>query len=211
MKDTMGESAYQALKEKILTLDGGAYLSARQFASEIGMSYTPVREAFLRLQREGSIKQIPNVGFFVETMDLSDLMQACQVRECIEPFILNKVFHLITPAHIAQMRDITFKQKAALEQGDIVSFVRLDIDMHEVPIRITGNKYFQTFYRQFREQNMFCSNRVAVQYTQESIDEHLAFIDTLETKTKAKALDLLMVHLDNVKRRLKDGYTQFLD
>jgi len=72
---TLSEHAYVVLKEKLLTMEGGAYLSMRQFANEIGMSYTPVREAFLRLQNEGALKQIPNVGFLVATMDIKEILQ----------------------------------------------------------------------------------------------------------------------------------------
>ena len=78
---TLSELAYFTLKEKLLTMDSGAYLSIRQVANEMGMSYTPVREAFLLLQKEGSLRQITNVGFFVATMDINEILQFFQVRE----------------------------------------------------------------------------------------------------------------------------------
>ena len=48
-KITLGEKAYEALKKKVATMESGAHLSVRSFAKEIGIGYTPVREAFLRM------------------------------------------------------------------------------------------------------------------------------------------------------------------
>jgi DNA-binding GntR family transcriptional regulator len=146
-KDTLSEKAYQTLKDKIITLKSGSYLSARQFANEIGMSYTPVREAFLRLQREGAIKQVPNVGFFVETIDWANLYQSYEVRECIEPFVLKKAFNRFTPEHTAAMRNIVEKQSKALSSGKIMQYMRLDIDLHEVMFR---TDFYENHFHEFR-------------------------------------------------------------
>lgn len=209
-KNTLGERAYQALRDKILTLDSGTYLSARQFANEIGMSYTPVREAFLRLQREGSLRQVPNVGFFVETMDLKDILQIYQVRECIEPFILQKVFSLFLPQHIAQMRSLVEQQSRALKTGDIMQYMRLDITLHEVGLEIYGNKHIKSLYHSIREQYMICSNKIAVAYYPDAISEHNAFITAIEQGDKELALTLINQHIENAKQRMKDGYTNII-
>lgn len=205
-KNTLGERAYQALRDKVLTLDSGTYLSARKFANEIGMSYTPVREAFLRLQREGSLRQVPNVGFFVETMDLNDILQTYQVRECIEPFVLQKVFSLFMPPHISKMRAFVQQQTEALKEGDIMQYMRLDIALHEVMLDIYGNKHISALYHGIREQYMFCSQKIAVTYYPDAITEHTNWINAIEQGDKALALSLINAHIENAKQRMKDGY-----
>ena len=59
----LSSMAYQAIKERIAAMPSGSYLSARQCALELGISYTPVREAFLRLQKEGVLRQVPMWAF----------------------------------------------------------------------------------------------------------------------------------------------------
>lgn len=95
-KITLGEKAYEALKKKVATMESGAHLSVRSFAKEIGIGYTPVREAFLRMEREGTLRQIPNVGFFVQGYDFTSVIHYYQVRECVEPFVLKQVFAQLT-------------------------------------------------------------------------------------------------------------------
>ncbi len=210
IKKTLGESAYQALRKKVLTLESGTYLSARQFAEEIGMSYTPVREAFLRLQREGALRQVPSVGFFVETLDLNDILQIYQVRECVEPFTLQKVFTRIQPQHVLQMRTLVDSQSEALTEGDIMQYMKLDIALHEVILDIYGNKHIKNMYHSIREHYMFCSNKIAVAYYPDAIIEHTQWIDAIERGEKDNAIDLLNKHIENAKQRMKDGYINII-
>ena len=211
VKNTLSDKAYLALKEKIINLKSGSYLSARQFASEIGMSYTPVREAFLRLQREGAIKQVPNVGFFVETIDLADLYQSYEVRECIESFVLKKAFNRFTPEHIASMRKIVEKQAKALLAGKIMEYIRLDIDLHEIMFRIYNNKQLLDLHRNIREQHMFCSNKIAITFNEDALNEHKLLIDAIESGDLEGALNIVNSHIYNAKQRMKEGYISVIE
>lgn len=206
MRETLGDRAYYALKDKIITLESGTYLSARRFANDIGMSYTPVREAFLRLRREGSIRQVPNVGFFVETMDLSDLVQFFQVRECIEPYVLRKVISRVSPLQIQMMRDYVEKQSQVLASGDIMQYMLVDITLHEVLLNLYGNRHLITLYHSIREKYMVCSNKVAVDYYPDAMSEHTSLIDAIERGDIKSSLKLLTNHIENAKQRMQDGY-----
>ena len=201
-----GKQAYAELKKKILTVEGGAYLSARQFANEIGMSYTPVREAFLRLQSEGTLRQVPGVGYFVATMDINDMLQAFQVRECIEPFVLQKVFAHIKPEDIARMREYIEEQKEALAAGDIAKYMKLDIRLHEVTMDAYGNQHLKSAYHTIREKYMYCSNRIALTFSPSAIDEHAEMVDSIEACDLEQSLKLLNDNIDNARQRMMDGY-----
>jgi len=208
---SLSDKAYQALKEKISQLKGGSYLSARKFAEEIGMSYTPVREAFLRLQREGLLKHLPNVGFFVENMDVSEVYQSYEVRECIEPFVLQKAFNLFTPEHIERMRALVEKQRKALSDGNIKDYMRHDIELHEIMFRIYNNKHLLNLYRNIREQHLFCSNKIAFAFNEDAMGEHLLLIDAIEKRDLKEAVRVLNMHIENAKQRMKEGYINILE
>ena len=126
-KITLGEKAYEALKKKVATMESGAHLSVRSFAKEIGIGYTPVREAFLRMEREGTLRQILNVGFFVQGYDFTSVIHYYQVRECVEPFVLKQVFAQLTDDDIGEMKSHLDACKNALAEKDCEGFVRHDI------------------------------------------------------------------------------------
>jgi len=203
---SLSEQAYNALKEKLLTLESGAYLSARQFANEIEMSYTPVREAFLRLQSEGTLKQVPNVGFFVASMDIKEILQLFQVRECIEPFVLKEVITRVTPSYIVLMRKFVEEQKQALDSKDITNYMKFDIGLHEVLLDIYDNPYLMSMYHTAREKYMYCSDRIALSFYPDALEEHSKFIDAIESGNIELSLEMLSIHFENAKKRIMEGF-----
>ncbi|MCL1809580.1 MAG: GntR family transcriptional regulator [Clostridiales bacterium] len=206
-QSTLGDQAYTALREKVAALESGTYLSTRQFAKEIGISYTPVREAFLRLKREGMLRQIENVGYFVASMDISDMIQAFQVRECIEPYVLQKVFNRIEDIHIGRMREYVKLQQEYLEKRDIVQYMKTDIKLHGVFIDLFSNQHLKSTYYMVREMYMFCSNKVAKNLVPYAFDEHTQLINAIENREEALSIELLKGHIEEAKQRMMEGYT----
>lgn len=205
-ENSLSDMAYAAIKKKIITLGGGSYISARQFATEIGVSYTPVREAFLRLEREGTLKLIPNVGFFINTFDIAQVIQVYQARECTELFVLEKAFDFISTEHIQRMKEINNQLAAALAKGNILEYQQLDIKFHEAFFIIYGNLHLLNFYRNIREQYMLCSIRVAKRLSDAVVTEHAEILANIEAGDKEKAINALKKNITQARERMIEGY-----
>lgn len=203
---SLSEQAYTLLKQKIMNEKSGAFISARSFSKEVGISYTPVREAFLRCQKEGALTRVPNVGFFVQSLDLPDLLQILEVREVIELFVWDRVFDRIGSETIAQMKTLVKQQREAIARGDVYQYQRFDMKIHEIPFRIYGNIPLLRFYQNIREQYMICSKRVATAHGEESTLEHTDIIENLEARDKEGVLRGIRKHLAAIRERMSDGY-----
>ena len=206
----LSDVAYDALKEKIKTLSAGEHISARKFAREVGLSYTPVREACIRMEQEGILRLVPNVGFFVETIDFVELVQIFQVRECLEGFVLEKVFSQITKDHISQMKGINAEQIQALSEGNIIEFQRLDIKFHSIIFRLYGNNLLEEFYKNIRNKYTLVSSKIANYLSDEANVEHLEYFKYLEEGKKEKAIAELKKHIQNAQERMMEGYIKVL-
>ncbi len=209
-KQLLSDVAYEALKERIISLPGGSHISIRQFAGEVDMSYTPVREAFLRMEQEGILKWVANVGFFVETIDITEIIQFFQVRECLEVFVLEQVFEQIEEHHIDEMKTINAKQYEALSKGNIKEYQSLDLQFHEVIFRIYGNKLLLEFYRTIRERYMIVSSKIGKWLSDEAFIEHTEYFNGLETGNKEKAIKELSQHINKNMERMKEGYINLI-
>ncbi|MCG0276481.1 MAG: GntR family transcriptional regulator [Thermosediminibacteraceae bacterium] len=209
MGETLSEKAYNIIKEKLLHTEKGSYLSIRKVAEEINMSYTPVREAFLRLHKEGFLELVPRVGFFANAISLDEILQIYEVRECVELFVLRKVFYSIDETHIELMKKYLEKQKRCLQNNQIYDFVKADQKFHEVLIDLYNNKYITELYKNVREQYYICSKNIAEGVSDAAIVEHGELLKFIEKKDLEKALEALNMHIQNAKERVKIGYRRF--
>jgi DNA-binding GntR family transcriptional regulator len=84
---SLGEWAYHVLLEEIVFHDlrPGVALQETELSERLGLSRTPVREALRRLANEGFVTAVPYKGFFVATIDVTDLQAIREVRIGLEP------------------------------------------------------------------------------------------------------------------------------
>lgn len=83
---SLANVAYEKLRQ---ALDNFQYVPGDRFSenevgAELGMSRTPVREALVRLQREGYISVMPKLGWVVNALDFAVFEQLYDVRSVLE-------------------------------------------------------------------------------------------------------------------------------
>lgn len=88
LSNTLTEKAYRAIRAKLGRGDlrPGDRLVNRTLATEIGISFTPVREAINQLASEGLIEYIRGAGAYVRRIDRKELEQLFDLRDTLEPF-----------------------------------------------------------------------------------------------------------------------------
>jgi len=87
-KSSALDRAYTWVRERILdgTLPGGSYIDEATVCAATGVSRTPAREAFNRLEGERFITLIPRKGAQVRSISPNDLLDAFHARFMIESF-----------------------------------------------------------------------------------------------------------------------------
>src|SRR5262249_61760307 len=65
LRANLGQQVYQYLLDQIYTmaLEPGTQLGIGEIADQLGVSRSPVRDAFLRLMAEGVLELLPNGGY----------------------------------------------------------------------------------------------------------------------------------------------------
>ena len=74
---------YEELKKNIISmrLEPGQTMSTQEIATKLGVSRTPVREAFLRLQSEGLVEMIPQRETMVSRIHIRRVDQEKFIRD----------------------------------------------------------------------------------------------------------------------------------
>jgi len=206
--NSLSEKAYYLVKDMILSCDKGSYISMRDVAQQIGMSYTPVREAFQKLKSEGLLDLEPNVGFFVPKLDIKDLMQIYEARECMESFVFERAFDLITPRDIEVLKDSVEKQRRFLSDDQIREYLKEDERFHLVFFETYNNPYLTEMAKSIRAKYLVCSKRIR-QGSAVATVEHLKMIELIEKGEKEKATELMREHVAQAKLRMMEGYIAY--
>ncbi|HDQ93616.1 MAG TPA: GntR family transcriptional regulator [Synergistetes bacterium] len=83
---TQQNEIYRVLRNRIINLDykPGEVLSDRDLVACFGTSRTPVREALLKLQKDGLVETVPRVGTFVSPIDIKSVRHAYEMKKNLE-------------------------------------------------------------------------------------------------------------------------------
>ena len=108
MESTLNQQAYETIRRRLFRgeIPPGTRLVNRTLAEDIGMSFTPVREAINRLASDGLVEYTHGAGAFVRKLSRQELAQLYDVRALFEPFAATEAAHHITPNELAEMESL---------------------------------------------------------------------------------------------------------
>jgi len=125
------KNVYQELKRQIILLEQkpGAVLREKEVMEAFEVSRTPVREALMRLEMDGLVRIIPNVGTFVEEVSFQQLKDIFEIQSN-----LVILAGRLAAARISQDEIIEIRKRIA-EMGatqDTKELMRLDGEIHQI-------------------------------------------------------------------------------
>src|SRR5215208_1128016 len=185
------ERAYAFTKQRVLdaTYAGGDLLTEGEVAGALGMSRTPVREAFLRLEGEGLLRLYPKRGALVERFAVAKAIE----REA---------------AVAAAMRDAIARQEEHEGAGDLDGFVAADREFHTILVAAAGNQIMLELYDSLRDRQQrmgIAALRREPRRLGQILDEHRGLTDAIEAGDVEPTLALLDAHLRGTLVLLREG------
>ncbi len=131
MDTSLKKHVYQHIRTKLLSreLTPGTSISHRELAKEIGVSFTPVREAIGQLTNEGLLKCLPSRGTFVPELDREDLAELYDIREALECHSVGKMAGKLDAADLAKMDRLTDEMVAVVDEVHRSGSPSLDTEM----------------------------------------------------------------------------------
>jgi len=153
-------NAYEHLRGKLLKgeIRPGMRLGNRKLAQEIGVSYTPVREALSRLISEGFVEHIKGVGAYVHMPDAREIDELLSIREVLESHAVAEAIRHITPEQFKILDSVCSEWLAVLRANrtfqlkpeQLDRWIHLDQLFHETLILAAKNRRLTKFMRDQR-------------------------------------------------------------
>lgn len=132
-KNTVQNAVYQELKKGIMTLRlvPGTEMSTQEIATKLQVSRTPVREAFIQLQKEGLVEAIPQKGTKVSPINIKRVGQERFLRESLELAVIEPFLENVKTADYSELHNNVQDQKRCWNERDYAGFVHRDNQFHK--------------------------------------------------------------------------------
>ena len=198
---TLRLQVYEQLREGILLgkYPRGSALTEIRLAEELGVSRTPVREAFCQLELDGLVAGTPNKGVVVEGFDQADMLDMYEVRTRMEQLAASRAAEKMSAEDIRQLGQL-FEQEAELAaNGNYRELQRSDAAFHELIFKGSGSRVLQNilssiniYTRQARFISLSTRGR-----TEQVLQEHAGILKAIEARDAVSAGRKMQTHIEN--------------
>jgi DNA-binding GntR family transcriptional regulator len=204
------DRALDYVKTQVLTgaFSGGDLISEGEVANALGMSRTPVREAFLRLEAEGLLRLYPQRGALVVPVSADEARAVIEARLLLEQFAAAKLIASGPAACMAVFERLSTEMQRQRDAGATSNwhdFVEADRAYHEVTLEESGNVILSNFYSSLRDRQMRMTGESLIHDQQRManiLDEHRGIADALRDGDLERTLAAVQTHLAGTLRSL---------
>lgn len=180
---------------------------------ELGVSRTPVREAFRQLELEGLIQIIPNKGAYVTGITVKDVQDIYMMRSKLEGLAARWAVDNISKEQMDEMEENIYLSEFHASKGHMEQIANLDNRFHEILYEACDSKMLEHQLRDFHEYVLRVRKRTLSEYNRSaaSTEEHKEIMEAIKAKDADRAELAANRHIvnayDNILRNgLKDVY-----
>lgn len=173
----------------------GERLKERQLADRYGVSRIPVRDALLKLEREGFLDTLPRRGVVVRTLTAEDMQDLYDVREALEGQIMRLAARRATPTDKENLQKLIVRARDALGSGDDSALRSANFELHQLIIECAHNPLIGTLMEPL-EARMFWILRRGSDPEKRHV-EHVGMVDAICSGDEILASRLAFEHVHN--------------
>ena len=180
---------------------------------ELGVSRTPVREAFRQLELEGLIHIIPNKGAYVTGITVKDVKDIYMMRSLLEGLCARWATEYITTEQLEEMEENVYLAEFHASKGHKQQITELDNRFHEIMYEACNSKMLEKQLRDFHDYVLRVRKKTLSENKRstESNKEHKLILEAIKSGDPEKAQEVANKHVmsayDNmVKNGLYEAY-----
>jgi DNA-binding GntR family transcriptional regulator len=175
----------------------GSFLEEEAVSGEVGVSRTPVREAFQRLHAEQFIDRLPRRGAMVRAATAEELVQLYETRRVLESFVVRRIAE-DGIAVSASLDTLLGRLSAPRRATDLEFQVEGDFTLHRSLVASVGNAVMLDVFDGLHLRQLRVATR-AVGLNPGRLQlvhaQHAALLDALRRRDGTDAVRILDEHL----------------
>ena len=202
---------FHRLREDILSGKYKENEELREVAigEELGVSRTPVREAFRQLELEGLIQIVPNKGAYVTGITAKDVKDIYMIRSSLEGMCARLATQNITPEQLEELEENVYLASFHASKGHMEQMAELDNRFHHILYEACDSKMLENLLQDFHQYVIRIRKKTLS--TKErgiaSNEEHRKIMEAIKAGDSVKAKQAATVHMENAYDNIvKNGW-----
>jgi DNA-binding GntR family transcriptional regulator len=201
---TLEEQVYEAVRASIISgeLRPGDFLVEAQLSADMGISKTPVREALIRLARDGLVDQQLHRRSRVAQPTADDVRQACELRRWVEMRIAAEAARSADEELIERLEATVADADRGLKRREPRRWAAAVEDFTDVLVEHSGNRYVDELLERMRNVLSLIANisQAAPGRRNRSVEEHRAILAAIRERKPKAAEAATRAHLDSIEK-----------
>ena len=189
----------------------GERLTEPEVAKLLGVSRTPIREAFFQLISEGFVEAAPRRGVVVAELSPEDAEETYVLKSALEALAATLAVSHVTQDLLTRLAKINNELAAAIERGavDLGLVLELNNRFHQTLTDASANRKLSKIVTVYRRQTLRYTYIYlsALGRLRQSVEEHRAMIEALEKRDRAGLDRLVRIHNEGTLRSLRSMMT----
>lgn len=203
-----GDRVYQILRRRILMgeISAGERLSVPALARDLDVSRSPVREAVLRLCREGLAQEERNRGAVVPHPDTRTLISLYQAREALEGVTARLAAANFSADVRRRLLAILTEHEEVVAEGDFTRHIEMDAAFHREMREIADSPVMARMLDEIQGQVMLAMRSTAVSGgPQQAVEDHRRIFEALATGDPDASERAARQHIARLIELLRQG------
>lgn len=200
----MPDQVVEHIRDAIITnrFKGGERIVESRLAQDLGVGRSKVRQALWRLEQDGFVDIVPNVGAVVKELSVADMAHIYDLMGALEGLSMRVATPHVGQEDIARLERVVGDMEAAGD--DRRAMFELNQEFHTLLAELGQNGRLIEFHRQLRIQ----THRLVIHglynqvHARASIREHRGIVAAVRQGKGSTAATLLRKHYLASKERL---------
>lgn len=204
---SLADQVFERLENDILSgvYPRGTVFTEQDICNDFGVSRTPVREAFARLEQEHIISA-SNKGLVVVGITADDAIIIYTIRQKVEGLAAAECCRKATDEQIRELTELVDLQTYYAEKGDSEKVKQIDSEFHEKIYAYTGSSvYVDTLVPLHRKIQKYRKQAVEKESSaMTSCSEHRLISEALASRDPEEAEKAMNNHIACAFKRVKE-------
>jgi DNA-binding GntR family transcriptional regulator len=194
---------YNRIRDNILNhmYREGEALTESRISSSLGVSRTPVREAFAQLNMDGLVDSVPNKGVIVRGLHVQDIKDMYDIRAYVEGIAARRACENITGSALADIREVLGREEQFTEAKDINGVQLSDFEFHDAIIQSSGSRVLENLLISMMQHTRIARVRSLSSGTRttQALREHYAIYNAINDRDSDRAQRTMEEHVRSAK------------